>query len=254
MANIKGLLGAAGVASIAALSMSTAALADEEKREFGYSVTLTATSDYLFRGVSLTENRPAFQPFVEFTYGQFYLDFWGSNIHAGDYKPWEVDLYAGWRPTTGPISWDLGVLWYTYPDSPNAWNLDYVEFKVAATVSPVDKLSLTVTGYATPDQGVAYPETETIEGLVSYELPQFHIFTPTISGGVGYTHSETSSAFPGGAFLSGQDYTYWNAGLKLTVDKFFIDLRYWDTDISKADDPDKLATARFLGSFGVNLP
>ncbi len=27
-----------------------------------------------------------------------------------------------------------------------------------------------------------------------------------------------------------QDYTYWNAGLKLAVDKYFMDFRYWDTE------------------------
>ncbi|HEY8129904.1 MAG TPA: TorF family putative porin, partial [Hyphomicrobium sp.] len=130
MTNIKSFLGAAGAAAIAALSMSTAARAADlgtsaaapavEERKFGYSVTISGTSDYIFRGISYTNSDPAFQPFIEFTYGTpnltWYLDFWGSNI-AEPFGPFEVDMYAGVRPVTGPVAWDLGILYYTYPEN-----------------------------------------------------------------------------------------------------------------------------------------
>ena len=78
-----------------------------EAPKFGYTLTLSGTSDYIFRGVSFTDNQPAFQPYLEFTYGIAYLGFWGSNINNGCpaeicYKPWEMDIYAGIRPVTGP--------------------------------------------------------------------------------------------------------------------------------------------------------
>jgi uncharacterized protein (TIGR02001 family) len=257
MKNIKGILSAAGLAAMASLVMSTAVLADDtEDRKFGYSITLTGVSDYLFRGVSLTDNKPAFQPFVEFTYGIAYLDFWGSNVDNGVGDPFEMDIYAGIRPVTGPVSWDLGVLYYTNPDNPAGWGAtDYVEFKVGASISPIKNLTLGVTGYVTPDQR-NYALTETVEGLVSYELPQWAMFTPTISGGVGYTNADNTTDF----FGNGRDnYTYWNVGLKLTVDKYFMDFRYWDTDLSRADQAgfyssDNVADGRFLFSAGVNLP
>ncbi|HVZ04135.1 TorF family putative porin [Hyphomicrobium sp.] len=255
MTNIKSFLGAAGVAALATLAMSTAALADDDgDRKFGYSITLSGVSDYLFRGVSLTDNKPAFQPFVEFTYGIAYLDFWGSNVDNGIGDPFEMDIYAGIRPTTGPISWDIGALYYTNPDNSAGWGAtDYFEFKVGASVSPVKNLTLGVTGYITPDQR-NYVLTETIEGLVSYELPQFAMFTPTVSGGVGYTNADDAPGF----FAVGRDnYTYWNAGLKLSVDKYFMDFRYWDTDLPdvvSANGTHHLADGRFLFTAGVNLP
>lgn len=59
----------------------------------------------------------------------------------------------------------------------------------------------------------------------------------------------------GGTCNPGTDaYTYWNAGVKLTVDKYFMDFRYWDTSISKQDDPNGYADARFVFQAGVNLP
>ncbi len=75
------------------------------------------------------------------------------------------------------------------------------------------------------------------------------IFTPTVGGLVGYTGQFGFSA--SGTDFTGfgvEDYTYWNAGLKLAVDKFFMDFRYWDTTID-----DGLADARFVFSAGVNL-
>jgi uncharacterized protein (TIGR02001 family) len=254
MANIKGFLSAAGLAAMASLVMSTAVLADDtEDRKFGYSITLTGTSDYIFRGISFNDEQPAFQPFIEFTYGIAYLNFWGSNIAGEGFEPFEMDISAGIRPVTGPVSWDLGVLYYTYPANSLGWSAtDYVEFKVGASISPITNLTLGVTGYYTPDQGNNYGESETVEGSISYSLPKFAIFDPSISGGLGYTSG--NDGFSPCACLTKTDYTYWNAGLKLAVDKYFMDFRYWDTNISETQIGGTTADARFVFSAGVNLP
>ena len=174
-----------------ALGASSAVRAEDEARKFGYSISITGVSDYLFRGISLTDEKPAFQPYLELTYGIAYVGFWASNIHdAGEfYGPGELDFYAGIRPVTGPINWDLGVLYYTYGTGHAAEALGlkrsdiaYLEFKVAATTTPVENLTLGVTGYFTPDQDTAITETETIEGSINYTLPQLAMFTPTIGG------------------------------------------------------------------------
>ncbi len=236
--------------------MSSAAFADDDVDKFGYSITLTGVSDYLFRGISLTSHDPAFQPFIEFTYGKpdltWYLDLWGSNVKNGLGDPWELDIYAGVRPVTGPVSWDIGVLYYTNPDSKFASDTDYVEFKVGASISPITNLTVGVTGYITPDVGVASPLTETVEGSAAYTLPELAMFTPTVSGLIGYTNADDRP----GWFLGHDNYTYWNAGVKLAVDKYFMDFRYYGTSIDKdsSGNPDNLARDEFLFSAGVNLP
>ena len=94
-----------------------------------------------------------------------------------------------------------------------------------------------------------YAESETIEGTVSYTLPNFSagatVFTPSISGLVGYSNADRNDFFLGQA----NNYTYWNAGLKLAVDKYFMDFRYWDTNIDNT-----LSDSRFVFSAGVTLP
>jgi uncharacterized protein (TIGR02001 family) len=255
------LLGAAGAAALALSAFAGAAKAEEP--QFGWSAWLNITSDYIFRGISFTQEEPAFQPYLEFTYGIAYFGIWGSNIDTGDYGPWEVDLYAGIRPKTGPVSWDLGVLYYMYGSRADGGNfaddLDYVELQILATWAVTDKLALGGKLYYTPDQDIAITETFTVEGTVNYTLPSFTVsgaeWVPTIGGAVGLWSSESSNDYPTGYFFPDnsltqeEDLVYWNAGLKIAVDKFYMDFRYWDTDL-ESDNTDE----RFLFSTGVYLP
>jgi len=85
-------------------------------------------SDYLFRGLSQTDRRPAVQADVEFAHaGGGYVGGWGSNVSwladaststAPISSSVELDLYAGWRGDVGGgWSWDAGVVRYQYPGS-----------------------------------------------------------------------------------------------------------------------------------------
>ena len=239
------------VAAALSLLASTTAIA-EESSKFGYSLSLSATSDYMFRGISYNNEDPAFQPYLEFTYGIAYFALGGTNI-AAPYGPFEFDLYAGIRPTTGPVNWDFAVLYYQYPGAKLAEKFDYVQFKGAASISPVQNLTTSLTTYYTPDQDIAYVESFTLEGNAAYTLPKMLMFTPTVSGLIGYTHSPEENAF----FFGENEYTYWNAGVKLEVEKFWMDFRYWDTNIptnSFNGGGLSLVDARFVFSAGVTLP
>ncbi|RUO97698.1 TorF family putative porin [Hyphomicrobium sp.] len=272
MANIKGFLAAAGVAAAASLAVSSAALADDAPK-FGYSLSIVGVSDYLFRGITYTEHDPAFQPYLEFTYGTaastLYLGIWASNIHSNptgtnglaDLRPWETDIYAGWRPVTNwfdhAVNWDLGALYYTYQQgsfSPESVN--YLELKVSATTALATNLTGGFNFFFTPDQGaIVTPWTETIEGTLAYQLPDVKglgtaTITPTVSGLVGYTTAPNNS----GWFLGQDNYTYWNAGLKLAIDKYYMDFRYYGTSFNNETDPNGLARDEFLFTAGVTLP
>ena len=233
------------IGSAALLGLSAPALA-EEARQFEWSVTATGTSDYVFPGVSLSGEDPVVQASIDGSYGIWYGGIWGSDL--SDEGQVEIDFYTGIKPVLGPVTFDFGVVYYTYFwDTPSDSN--YVEFKAGAEYSPVKNLTLKPVFWYTPDQA-NYNETWTIEGTASYELPSVGIFTPTISGLVGYTEDMGD-----GSSLGVPDYTYWNAGLALAVEKFTFDFRYWDTNISTgipADDG--LADERFVFTASVTLP
>lgn len=237
-------------AALAGFAFAGAARA-EEAREFSWSTTLGATSDYVFRGLSLNNEDPAAQGSIDMSYGIFYAGAWASNVSGAGYQPMELDLYAGIKPVVGQFTFDFGVIGYLYPVT-SVDSLDYVEFKAGVSTELVKSLTGTLVMYYTPDQA-NFAETWTVEGTLAYTLPQLGIFTPTVSGTVGYAE-DTDNA---GAFSGFTDsYVYWNAGLALAVEKFTFDFRYWDTDLSQipGDTYTGLSDERFVFSLKVTLP
>lgn len=244
---------AAAVGAIASVLAGGTGAANAEERQLGYALTLGGSSDYMFRGISYSDSTPVVNAYQELTYGIAYAGFFTSKVDFGIYSPWEQDVYLGIRPVTGPVNWDLGALWYIFGNKDkgefgSTSDIDYFEFKVAATTSPIAHLTIGSTVYLTPDQGYAATRNITLEGTAAYDLPKLGQFAPTLSGLIGYSDSGTNQYYPDGYWLNNQSYTYWNAGMKLTVEKFFMDLRYWDTTID-----DELTDARFVFSAGVNL-
>ena len=93
-------------------------------------------SQYIFRGMTQTDRKPALQGGVDLTHSSgFYLGMWGSNISwlrdsygltGGEtdtfYKKGgnlEVDIYGGYRYSFGEtgLGIDIGALQYWYPGS-----------------------------------------------------------------------------------------------------------------------------------------
>lgn len=246
-----------------------AALADEP-RSLGYSVTLGGTSDYIFRGISQTSENPAAQGSVDFTYGIFYAGVWGSNVDFDDAPPAtaEVDFYAGIKPTLGPgplwgpVTFDFGVIYYAYPGADDdGAELDYVELKAGySMVSPwIKGLTSGTTFYWSDDYGLETGEVFTIESAASYALPQFGIFSPSISGAWGTVYGDRDEGFTAGGG-SKDKYDYWNAGLTLGVEKFAFDFRYWDSNIDVVNEgvgacvTQGLCDERFVFTAKVTLP
>jgi len=174
------------------------------------------TSDYVFRGVSQTQEKPAISAGVDATFGDFYAGGWASNIDFGDDADAEVDLYGGWRSELSGWAVDLGGVAYLYTDQPDGADYDYVELKAAASRA-VGPATVGVAAYWSPDFfGAAEDEATYVEANAA--------FTPaerwTMSGAVGRQWVS-----------SDLDYTTWNAGAAYALtDHLSLDLRYHDTD------------------------
>ncbi|MGZ8258412.1 MAG: TorF family putative porin [Methylotenera sp.] len=91
---------------------------------FTYNIGLY--SQYIFRGLTQTDNKPAIQGGVDYSHSSgFYAGTWASNISwledGGNYKgaSLEWDIYGGYRNTIGEtgIGYDVGLLNYIYPGS-----------------------------------------------------------------------------------------------------------------------------------------
>lgn len=241
------LFGAVGATALVLAAM--AAPGQAEERKFTFSTTITAASDYMFRGISYTDEKPTANIYNELSYGIAYLAFWTSNIDNFNYGPWEQDIYLGIRPVTGPITWDLAAWYYLYGNRTGSTSdIDYFEFKIGASYTPVTNWTLGGTVFLTPDQGLAATDNISVEGTLAYTLPKIGQFDTQISGLLGHSESGKNSDYPTGYWLGEDSYTYWNVGVKATVEKFFMDLRYWDTTLDNG-----LADERVVFSVGVNL-
>lgn len=105
---------ASGVTAVALL---TAVPAMAQGLTFSWGGTIT--SNYISRGVTQTENRPAFQPWVEVESNGFYGGIWASNVRFGGGDPdrAEIDIYGGYRWAVENTSFDVGYARYLYNDS-----------------------------------------------------------------------------------------------------------------------------------------
>ena len=115
-------LNAIGLAMLAFTSIP--AFAQEQPAEHEVSYNASITSDYRYRGLSQTRLDPALQGGVDYVHGPtgLYVGTWLSTIKwtkdlGGDGNI-ERDVYAGKRgQLTESVSYDVGGLYYYYPDN-----------------------------------------------------------------------------------------------------------------------------------------
>ena len=114
------------------------------------SANVGLASDYMFRGVSQTDNQMALQGGFDWAHASgFYVGTWASNVDSTlfggrDRDPQlEVDLYGGYAGEIGAFSYDLGVLGYFYPGADGPENDDFqtVELYVGGGYALTDALS-----------------------------------------------------------------------------------------------------------------
>jgi len=86
-------------------------------------------SDYNFRGVSQSDKGPSVYAYVEPRCNitkdiQLYAGIWGWSTKLPTMPTGEFDLYAGIRPTFGPLAFDFGFIYYWYPREQQLFLLD----------------------------------------------------------------------------------------------------------------------------------
>jgi uncharacterized protein (TIGR02001 family) len=232
------LLSAALIAGLA-LPVQAQVTALEEKdapgplgEGFSLSATAAFTTDYVFRGTSQTNQNPAVQASLDASYGIFYIGMWGSNVDFGgtgtgqELATVEIDYYAGLAPEWQGFSFDVGVIYYTYPGAKDAGGeFDYAELKTGAAYTFFDSLTLGVTNYYTSEFFGETGDANALEVAGEYVFANklFNFFSPSVSALVGRQWLDEASP----------EYTYWNVGLTLGfMDNWSADVRYWDTDLS----------------------
>lgn len=198
------------------------------------SGTLTLTSDYLFRGITQTDEKPALQGGIEWAHDSgVYAGAWGSSISwLSDSDPdissqVELDAYLGVRGDFGDsgVGWDVGAVHYWYPGSYPAG------FNKADTTELYAGLSWSVLGakysYAVTDL-FGIPDSD---GSSNLDVTVGWEFVPgwSFNGAVG---KQWVAGTAGTA-----TYAFWSAGVSKAFDNGFdLALAWNDNDLIGPDE------------------
>lgn len=203
----------------------------------GTSGNVSLTSDYVFRGVSQSNQNPALQGGVEYSADNgAYIGTWGSSIGwlsdlstsaAPISSNLELDVYGGYRGKfSDAVSYDVGALYYWYPgDFPSGFNsADTLEVYAGITVAASDKVSL----------GAKYSlSTTDLFGYADSDGSGYLDLSANFSVGAGVT----INTHAGKQWIEGNaafEYTDWKLGATKAFDNgFSVALAYTGTD---ADD------------------
>ncbi len=207
------------------------------------------TSDYIFRGITQSNHQPSVNAYFEPRYNvnkdfQLYAGIAGSSISFPNRAAAEIDLYAGFRPTFGPLALDFGAIYYWYPGGQcfngavggvdclaNGFlpingnvikeDVSFWEVYAKGTYTVNDFVAFGATAFYSPNVLNTGADGTYISGSVKFTAPSNVLpyeMGLYVSAEVGHWFLGTSDAFfavPG--FPNGipyADYTTWNLGLR----------------------------------------
>ncbi len=212
------------------------------------SGTVWLTTDYVFRGVSNTQNDPAAQGSLDYTFKGFYVGIWGSNTDFSD-GGIEIDYYGGYAGEVGNFGYDLMAIYYTYPSQGSSPSLDFIEGHLGLTYKFAGiMLEPTIgAGYSfSPDFSGEDGSGNYVNATLDFTLP----YDFTLGGEVGYQDVEGDESTGNNLGMDGKDgYDYWHWRVSLTKDIpqwFTLDLSYHDTDDDAQDFFGSIADDRFV--------
>ncbi|WP_262695815.1 TorF family putative porin [Kordiimonas aquimaris] len=174
----------------------------------------TLTTDYRFRGLSLSNKDTALQGSFSLSHESgFYISTWGSSIESFNGAELELDIYGGHAGQIGNLSTNVGFYAYTYPGATD--NTDYYEV-FGSLGGTVKNTSWTLgTNYAFDQDGTGnqdniyiYLSTSTPIGTTPF----------TVTGNIAYED---------GAF--GTNKWDWLLGFSYSFNRFSLSVNYIDT-------------------------
>jgi uncharacterized protein (TIGR02001 family) len=227
---------------------------DKPEPDFTFTGNVGIFSQYVFRGVSQTNEKPAIQGGLDLAHKSgFYIGTWASNISwLSDANPnvsasMEWDMYGGYKGSLpADFGYDLGVMYYYYPGSfPSGYTkADTLELYAGLSWKFVSlKYS-----YSADNKTFGFPDSR---GSDYWDLTANYdivdkvndaIGKVTVTGHVGHQRFKNAGDF---------DYTDWKVGLSTELYGVTLGIFYTDTN---ADDVlytnpfgKKIANNQFVG-------
>jgi len=179
------------------------------------------TSDYNYRGYTLSNHKPSVFGTAEWDYGILFASVNSASVQMPNLSHFQMTDTLGIRPAFGPVTVETGVAYYSYPGG--ASDPSYSEFYVAPSYSATSRLLVGLKLYYAPD----YYRMGVWENYNSIAAKYDVGSGLTISAELGH------QTFGKTAIVALPNYTYGNIGLSFTYKSLTFDLFYHATTLSK---------------------
>lgn len=218
-----------------------AAVSSAEAAPAASAFTITGSaaivSQYRFRGISQSDNKPAVQGTFTVAHASgLYVSVWGSSASANNavnIGGTEIDVYGGYTHALGKsgVTIDAGLYGYIYPGSSKAVGIDESYYEIYGSLSKTFGPVIAKAGvYWAPSQRY-FNRFATPTRYNMYEYGELSASIPNtplaLHGHLGHT---------GGGFdYAGHDYIDYTVGASLKWKALTFDLSLVGTDLSRRD-------------------
>ncbi|MBT0666770.1 hypothetical protein HT136_00100 [Novosphingobium profundi] len=246
---IRMLAGAACLALSCFAAANPAAAQDD--KEFTVSGEATLTTDYRYRGVSMTDKEMAIQGGITVTHASgVYAGVWASNLAGwGTFggSNTELDLSAGYSTeVSSGITVDAGLTWIMYPGGLDTTDFAELHLSMSGDVGPVSvttgvnyapkQEALGTWYYSGFSDGYDDPGDKSdnvyLYGDLSAGIPD----TPlTLNAHLGYSNGNAGLGPWGTSLAPTGEYIDWSLGADYAMGPLTFSVAYIDTDISKSE-------------------
>ena len=193
------------------------------------------TSDYIYRGVTLSDHKPALGASLEATLGPLYAGTTFASVNLPSQPSSEITAGAGVRPKLWNTEFDFGGTYYIYPgEVPGIPGINYLEVGARADTKLTDQFRVAAGFAYSPDFSNTGGWSKYAAFGIGLDLPSNLLpnnVSATLTSGVGYYWFGNQAAELGGFALPA--YLNWTAGVTFSRSVFNLDLRYYDTNLSK---------------------
>jgi len=204
--------------------------------ELEFSARAGFASDYIYRGTTLSDHGPAAGAAFEARFGPLYAGTTVATVKLPTQPVAEFTFAGGIRPTIATIDFDFGMTYFAYPGErlPGDTGINYWEAVIRGDRSIGEGVRV-AGGYAySPNVSNTGAWSQYVAAGVGYDLPGRLLpqnLGVSFTAAAGYSWFGNQAPQLGGFPLPA--YLNWQAGVTFTHKAFNLDLRYYDTNLSK---------------------
>src|SRR5690348_9551071 len=214
-----GLISASLLVPSAAADLRLAQVADTAADDaLKVETKVFLTSDYIYRGVSLSQHKPSAAASGEAQWHGLYVGTNAQSVDLPTQPAAEITWAAGYRWSMAGFEMDLGAQYFWYPgeilvDGQPATS--YVEYALEVDREVTKEIALTGLLAYSPNVSGTGAWGAYAEAAVEISLPTFRADVEwQLNGGIGYWRFGNTSPMQGGFPLPA--YTNWHVGLEFT--------------------------------------